>query len=133
MPGREPPRAITERSTRHTRSDADRSGVRRGITRLANAYIRLILGVSVGDCNSGFRAWKTSTLHAIRVGQAFSRGPAIVQELLFKTARAGIPIAEVPIEFVDRKRGQSTLTMGTLLRGYLSVLKLRWMALTGSL
>lgn len=113
--------------------DADRGLARRLVTRAANLYIRLVLGVPVKDCNSGFRCWRRSTLEAIDVGATFSRGPAIVQELLFKTARARIPIAEVAIEFVDRVRGQSTLTLRILLQGYTTVLKLRWMALCGRL
>lgn len=112
-------------------SDADRGLLRRVVTVAANLYIRMLLGVPVRDCNSGFRCWRADTLRAIRVEDTFSKGPAIVQELLFKTARAGIPIAEVPIEFVDRVRGESTLTFGILLRGYTTVLKLRWLALTG--
>ena len=114
-------------------SDADRGAIRQVITKAANLYIRLLLGVPVADCNSGFRCWRASTLRAIEVEQTFSPGPAIVQELLFKTARARIGIAEIPIEFVDRVRGESTLTMGILLQGYTTVLKLRWMALTGRL
>ena len=114
-------------------SDLDRSLARRWLTSAANLYIRLFLGVSVWDCNSGFRCWRRSALEAIRVGEAFSTGPAIVQELLFKTARAGIEIREVPIEFLDRVRGESTLTMRTLFQGYTMVLRLRWMALTGKL
>jgi len=114
-------------------SDLDRSLARRWLTSAANLYIRLLLGVSVWDCNSGFRCWRRSTLETIRVGETFSVGPAIVQELLFKTGRAGIEIREVPIEFVDRVRGESTLTMRTLFQGYTMVLRLRWMALTGKL
>ncbi|QDU68019.1 polyprenol monophosphomannose synthase [Engelhardtia mirabilis] len=114
-------------------SDADRGALRQVITKAANLYIRLLLGVPVADCNSGFRCWRASTLRAIEVEKTFSPGPAIVQELLFKTARAGIGIAEIPIEFVDRVRGESTLTMRILLQGYTTVLKLRWMALTGRL
>ena len=114
-------------------SDADRGSVRRVITVLANAYIRVLLGLSVRDCNSGFRCWRASTLRAIRVEETFSKGPAIVQELLFKTARARIGIAEIPIDFVDRARGTSTLSMRTLMQGYTTVLKLRWMALRGRL
>ncbi len=111
--------------------DADRGLVRQWITKLANLYIRVLLGVAVHDCNSGFRCWKRETLERIRVAQTFSPGPAIVQELLFKTARAGIGIREVPIEFVNRKHGESTLTFRTLMQGYTTVLKLRWMSLTG--
>ena len=117
----------------HGGSDADRGMLRRWLTVLANAYIRILLGLSVRDCNSGFRCWRASTLRAIRVEETFSVGPAIVQELLFKTARRKIGIAEVPIDFVDRERGQSTLTMRSLFQGYTTVLKLRWMALRGRL
>jgi dolichol-phosphate mannosyltransferase len=113
--------------------DVDRGLVRKIVTRAANLYIRLLLGIPVHDCNSGFRCWRRSTLEAIDVGATFSPGPAIVQELLFKTVRRGIPVAEVPIEFVDRVRGESTLTLRTLMQGYTTVLKLRWMALTGAL
>ena len=113
--------------------DADRGWARRLVTRAANLYIRLLLGVPVQDCNSGFRCWRRSTLEAIDVAATFSRGPAIVQELLFKTARSGIPIAEVPIEFVDRVRGESNLTLRILMQGYTTVLRLRWMALRGRL
>jgi dolichol-phosphate mannosyltransferase len=111
--------------------DADRGIVRRTITLLANAYIRILLGVKVRDCNSGFRAWKRSTLEAIRVEETYSPGPAIVQELLFKTARARIGIAEVPIEFQNRLHGESTLTLRLLFQGYVAVLRLRWRAMTG--
>jgi dolichol-phosphate mannosyltransferase len=113
--------------------DADRGLARRWITKLANAYIRVFLGVGVRDCNSGFRAWKRSTLEAIRVHETFSPGPAIVQELLVKTARAKIGIAEVPIEFQNRLHGESTLTLRLLLQGYVAVLRLRVMAWTGRL
>ncbi len=113
--------------------DADRGWTRRMITRLANLYIRIVLGVRVHDCNSGFRCWRRSTLERIRAGEAFSPGPAIVQELLYKTARARIGIAEVPIEFNNRLHGESTLTLRTLMQGYTAVLKLRWMSLTARL
>ena len=111
--------------------DADRGTLRRWITKLANAYIRVLLGVRVRDCNSGFRVWKRSTLEAIHVEKAFSPGPAIVQELLFKTARAKIGIMEVPIEFQNRLHGESTLTIRLLLQGYVAVLRLRWLSWTG--
>jgi dolichol-phosphate mannosyltransferase len=114
-------------------SDADRGWLRRAITTCANAYIRLLLGVRVRDCNSGFRAWKRATLERIKVEQTISPGPAIVQELLYKTARQGIGIAEVPIVFEDRKVGESTLTWRLLVQGYTTVLKLRWWGLTGRL
>ncbi|MFN0008669.1 MAG: polyprenol monophosphomannose synthase [Planctomycetota bacterium] len=114
-------------------SDADRGLPRRLLTKAANLYIRLLLGLRVKDCNSGFRCWSREALQRIRVEETVSVGPGIVQELLFKTARAGIGIAELPIEFVDRTRGTSTLTFGKLITGYTTVLKLRWLAIRGKL
>ncbi|MCK6447542.1 MAG: polyprenol monophosphomannose synthase [Planctomycetes bacterium] len=111
--------------------DAHRGLFRQLLTKCANLYIRMMLGVPVRDCNSGFRCWRADTLRAIQVEKTFSPGPAIVQELLFKTAQRRIGIAEVPIEFQNRLHGQSTLTLRILLQGYTAVLKLRWLAVTG--
>jgi dolichol-phosphate mannosyltransferase len=113
--------------------DADRGWPRRLLTWAANLYIRTVLVLPVRDCNSGFRCWRRETLERIRVGETFSAGPAIVQELLFKTARAGIRIAEVPIEFANRRHGTSTLTLRKLFTGYTTVLELRWMSWIGRL
>ncbi len=113
--------------------DLGRPLFRRVVTKLANLYIRVVLGLSVRDCNSGFRAWRASALRAVRVEETVSPGPAIVQELLFKARRAGLRIHEVPIEFVERERGTSTLTLRKLLQGYWMVLRLRWWAITGKL
>jgi dolichol-phosphate mannosyltransferase len=111
--------------------DLGRPLARRVITFLANTYIRVVLGLRVRDCNSGYRAWRAEALRAARVGEVVSEGPAIVQELLFRAKRAGLRIAEVPIEFVERARGRSTLTFGKLLQGYFMVLKLRAWAWSG--
>ncbi len=111
--------------------DADRGLFRQWLTKCANLYIRVLLGVPVRDCNSGFRAWKRATLERIDVANTQSPGPAIVQELLYKTARAKIGIAEVPIVFENRRHGESTLTFRLLLQGYTRVLELRWLSLIG--
>ena len=113
--------------------DIGRPWWRVAVTRLANAYIRLVLGVSVKDCNSGFRCFRAEALRRAGIEKVEARGPDIVQELLFRCHRAGLAIREVPIRFVERERGASTLTFRTLLRGYFAVLRLRWQAWRGRL
>jgi dolichol-phosphate mannosyltransferase len=113
--------------------DADRSLWRQLLTKGANSYIRLLLGVPVHDCNSGFRCWRRETLLGIGVEKTFSQGPGIVQELLYRTARAKIDIAELPIEFRNRLHGESQLSLPVLIQGYVTVLKLLWLALLGRL
>lgn len=101
-----------------------RSFIRRAITHLANSYIRLVLGLNVRDCNSGFRCFKRKVLEKISSGLE-SKGPAIVQEVLFKAHLNGFKIKEIPITFVDRTKGKSKLGIPQLAAGYLVVLKLK--------
>ncbi len=113
--------------------DIGRTWLRRWLTNASNLYVRIVLGLPVGDCNSGYRGFRRSALEAIDAGHAFSPGPAIVHELLYKASRRKLKMVEIPIEFVDREEGTSTLTFSTLLRSYVTILRLRWMGLTGKL
>jgi dolichol-phosphate mannosyltransferase len=105
-------------------SDFDRPGWRRWITRAANFYARTLLRLPVGDTNSGFRCFRREALAAIDPASLRSRGPSILHETLFRALRAGLRVKEVPIEFVDRKRGSSKLDLGRLLAGYFWILRL---------
>jgi dolichol-phosphate mannosyltransferase len=111
--------------------DVGRTALRRAITAASNLYVRLLLGLPVRDCNSGYRGFRRAALEAIDVRHAFSPGPAIVHELLYKARLKRLKIVEVPIRFQDRERGTSTLTFRTLLRSYVTILRLKWLALTG--
>lgn len=107
-------------------SDLDRPLARRLLTVAANLYARGLLGLPVIDANSGFRAYTRRALEAIRPEELLSTGPSIVHEVLFRAARAGLAIREVPIEFIDRKAGRSKLTFSRLAAGYFWILKLRF-------
>lgn len=105
-------------------ADVERGLARRVLTRCANAYARLLLGVRVRDCNSGFRAYRREVLVAV-VPKLRAAGPAIVHEVLFHAHRAGFRIREVPIAFRERAGGESKLGWRQLLAGCLHVLQLR--------
>lgn len=104
--------------------------VRRVITKLANFYIRAMLGIKVKDCNSGFRCFKRKILEKIAY-KLKSKGPAIVQEVLFLAHLKKAKIKEIPIIFVNRKKGTSKLRIKQLALGYLMVLKLKIQHLMG--
>jgi dolichol-phosphate mannosyltransferase len=101
------------------------------LTVLANAYIRLVLGLPIGDCNSGYRGFRRPALQAIHPETLTSAGPSIVQEVLFRVHRAGLRIAEIPLRFLDRKDGASKLGLRQLLDGYFMILKLKFRELMG--
>ncbi|MBI2647221.1 polyprenol monophosphomannose synthase [Candidatus Woesearchaeota archaeon] len=110
-----------------------RSLFRRLITLGANLYIRLMLGLKVKDCNSGFRCFKREVLEKIDLEKLASKGPAVIQEVLFKAHLKGFKIKEIPIIFVNRTKGNSKLGIPQLAAGYFMVLKLKLMKIFNSL
>jgi dolichol-phosphate mannosyltransferase len=106
-------------------AERNRGWARRLITRLANAYIRVMFGIPIRDSNSGFRAFRRAALEGIEPATLTSKGPAIVQEVLFRATRRGMNVVETPILFVNRERGHSKLGFAQLLQGYFAVLRLR--------
>ena len=83
---------------------------RRALSRAGNAYTRVLLGVRVRDATAGFRVFRRETLETIDLDQVQSLGYAFQVELTFRTLRAGLRVVEVPIEFVERVRGDSKMT-----------------------
>ena len=113
--------------------EVGRSFTRRIITYFANLYIKIMLGLKVNDCNSGFRCFKRKVLEKINLEKLESRGPAIVQEVLFKAHLKGFKIKEIPITFVDRTKGHSKLSILQLITGYFMVLRLKIQHMLGLL
>ena len=112
--------------------EVGRSFFRRIITNLANLYIRTMLGLKVKDCNSGFRCFKRKVLE--KTAETLeSKGPSIVQEVLFKAHLKGFRIKEIPITFVDRTKGHSKLGIPQLLAAYFMVLRLKMQHLFGKI
>ena len=111
--------------------DRERTFARITISKLANLYIRTILGIKIRDCTSGYRCFKKEVLKNINLDEIKARGPAIVQEILYKIHLKGVRIKEIPIEFKERKQGHSKLTFSNLLESYLSIIRLRLLHATG--
>jgi dolichol-phosphate mannosyltransferase len=100
--------------------------LRKMITRAANAYIRLILGLPVRDCTSGYRVFRRKVLEAIELNQLMAVGPPIVEEVLYKAYRRGFRIKEVPHILEERKAGESTFNRKIMLNALLMMPKIRW-------
>ena len=96
--------------------DMDRPFHRQMTSNFARYYLKFILGVTVKDPTSGFRAFSKNALRQIKVETLQARDPFTVSEILYRCSRAGLRIVEVPIEFVDRTQGTSKLGLSTLLK-----------------
>ena len=113
--------------------DVGRGLLRKFVTFGANLYIRIMLGLKVKDCNSGFRCFKREVLEKINAEKLESKGPSIVQEVLFKAHLKGFRIKEIPITFINRTKGHSKLGIPQLIAGYFMVLKLKILSMSGKL
>jgi dolichol-phosphate mannosyltransferase len=75
-----------------------------------NLYARVLLGIPLRDVTAGYRLFRRTTLEAIDLGSVESAGYIFQTDLAFRTLRAGLRVAEVPIEFVERVRGESKMS-----------------------
>jgi len=111
----------------HGGKDCDRPLHRRFVTFLVRHFVRRLFSLPVRDVSSGFRSFRRRVLEKIGLETLVSTGPSIVLEILYKAHRLGFSIEEVPIVFIDRKKGQTKLTGRTLAGTLLMALRIRWM------
>ncbi|HWJ83568.1 MAG TPA: polyprenol monophosphomannose synthase [Nocardioides sp.] len=83
---------------------------REALSRGGNWYVRMLLGIDVRDATAGYRLFRRSTLEAIDLGSVASTGYVFQTDLVSRTLHAGLRVVEVPIEFVERVRGDSKMS-----------------------
>jgi dolichol-phosphate mannosyltransferase len=95
----------------------------------ASLYTRLILWMPFKDTTAGFMCYKREVLETINLDQISFVGYAFQIEMKFAAWKLGFKIKEVPIQFEDRKYGESKMSKGIVKEGILGVLQLRWHSL----
>jgi dolichol-phosphate mannosyltransferase len=80
------------------------------LSRGGNLYVRLLLGIRVKDATAGFRLFRRTTLEAIDLGSVRSTGYVFQTDLAYRTVTRGLRLTEVPIEFIERERGDSKMS-----------------------
>jgi dolichol-phosphate mannosyltransferase len=88
------------------------------LSRGANVYTRLMLGLDVRDATAGFRAYRASTLRKISLSQVQSAGYCFQIDLTLRVAEAGLNIVEIPITFVEREHGASKMSNSIILEAF---------------
>lgn len=82
---------------------------RRLLSRAGSFYARRMLRLDQHDVTGGYRAFRSGTLRRIGLETITSQGYCFQIEMLWRTQRAGLRIAEVPITFTDRRLGSSKM------------------------
>lgn len=83
---------------------------RKILSKFANFYVRLILGLPVSDATSGFNSYRVSALKKINLDEIRSEGYAFLVELKYRLFRAGCNFVEYSILFSERREGQSKMS-----------------------
>jgi dolichol-phosphate mannosyltransferase len=84
--------------------------LRRALSRGGNLYARTVLGIAVRDVTAGYRLFRAETLRAIDLEGVRSVGYCFQADLAVRTIEAGLRVVEVPIDFLERERGESKLS-----------------------
>jgi len=84
------------------------------ISRGGSLAARMVLGLPVRDCTSGFKCFRREALQVLDLDAIQSNGYAFQVEVNHAVARAGLRLAEVPIVFADRRHGRSKMSARTL-------------------
>ena len=75
-----------------------------------NLYVRVLLGMPIGDATGGYRAYRASALKTLDLEQVASQGYCFQVDLVWRAIRAGLRVVEVPITFVERTIGDSKMS-----------------------
>jgi len=98
--------------------------LRRLLSYGANLFAKTLLGLQARDCTAGFRCYRRALLESLPLDHIFSNGYSFLIELLFHIQRQGWQVAEVPIEFIDRREGVSKISRAEITRAIYTVLRL---------
>ncbi len=105
---------------------SDWSFARRSVSRWGNSSARFISGLyHIRDCTNGFRAIKAELLGQIDMSRKWPKGYTFLVSLLYQAVNHGGKVKEVPVEYVDRSRGESKLRFSELLDSLMNVLCIR--------
>ena len=103
------------------------------LSRGANTYARLMLGIRLRDATAGYRVFRDTTLRRIALDEVESQGYCFQVDLALRTLRGGMTVVEVPITFVERARGASKMSRSVVVEALWRIaqwgIAARWHAL----
>ncbi len=83
---------------------------REAISRGGSLYSRIALRLPVRDVTGGYRAFRTTALVKLDLPTVQSQGYCFQVDLARRAVQRGLTVREVPIEFVERVRGESKMS-----------------------
>ena len=105
----------------------DWSFLRRMNSKWGNVFARYVAGMyKVRDCTAGFRAIRVSIIRKIDLDELKVKGYAFQISLLHEAILNHAKVKEVPVEFVDRTRGETKLGLSDIIEFLLNAWWIRF-------
>jgi dolichol-phosphate mannosyltransferase len=79
------------------------------LSRWANRYVAVMLGLAVNDATAGYRVYRAEALEVIGLDDLRASGYGFQVEMTYRAVRAGLGVVEIPIAFRDRVAGASKM------------------------
>ncbi|WP_243371238.1 polyprenol monophosphomannose synthase [Geotalea sp. SG265] len=91
----------------------------------ASVYTRMITGLRISDCTSGFKCFRRQALEKIDLDKIRSDGYSFQIEMNYRCVERGFRVGEVPIIFIDRHAGSSKMSKKIVREAVVMVWKLK--------
>ena len=95
------------------------------VSKGGSLYSRLILGCPIKDLTGGFNMFTKTALEKIELKNIISKGYSFQIEMKYRAWNAGCSVKEIPIIFVNRKKGISKMSKKIFLEAFISVWKIK--------
>ncbi|MEI6253116.1 MAG: polyprenol monophosphomannose synthase [Mycobacteriaceae bacterium] len=80
------------------------------LSKTANTYARVLLGVDIHDITAGYRAYRREVLEKLDLTTVESKGYCFQVDLTWRAINNGFTVAEMPITFTERELGVSKMS-----------------------
>lgn len=101
--------------------------IRKLNSKFGNIFARYIAGIPyVHDCTSGYRCMSADILKKINFNTIDVSGYSFLMNILYFAVKKGAIVKEVPIQFVDRKYGESKISLKDIIEFVKSSFLLRF-------
>jgi dolichol-phosphate mannosyltransferase len=97
---------------------------RKALSGFGNFYARTILGMKLQDVTGGYRLWRKATLEGMPLDRIRSNGYIFQVEMAYVASRLGYKFMEIPIHFMERRKGQSKMSFRIQIEAALRVWQL---------
>lgn len=98
---------------------------RRIISRLANSFAKTLLKIPISDYTNGFRCYRSDALRKLQFDKIDAKGFIVLSSIAYQLHHQGCRFGEIPIRFVNRKRGSSNFSLHEIMTAFKEVCRLK--------